>query len=118
MIKNIKDLKVYNESYKLAMEVFALTKRFPKSETFSLTDQILRSSRSVAMNIREGFANRRYPNVFIRQLNDALGSAEETRGWLDCARDCRYILEQEHEALDAKYDTINAMLYMLMNNWE
>ena len=73
-------MKVYNLAYKLAMEVFEMTKKFPKEETYSLTDQIRRSSRSVAINIREGFAKRKYEQVFIRQLNDALGSSEETRG--------------------------------------
>jgi four helix bundle protein len=73
------------------MEIFEITKRFPKEETFSLTDQMRKSSRTVAINIREGYAKRRYEQVFIRHLNDSLGSSEETRGWLDFARDCRYI---------------------------
>jgi len=60
MIKTVKDLKVYNRGYKLAMEIFEITKKFPKEETYSLTDQIRRSSRSVAINIREGFAKRKY----------------------------------------------------------
>lgn len=81
-IKSIDDLKVYNLAFELAMEIFKLTLNFPKEERFSLTDQIRRSSRSVAINIREGFAKRKYENVFIRHLNDALGSSEETRGWL------------------------------------
>ena len=55
-IKSVKDLKVYQMAYKLAMEIFEITKKFPKEETYSLTDQIRRSSRSVAMNIREGYA--------------------------------------------------------------
>ncbi len=77
------DLEVYRLAFDLAMEVFELTKKFPKEEKYSLTDQIRRSSRSVPINIREGFAKRRYENLFIRHLNDAMGSSEETRGWLD-----------------------------------
>ena len=117
-IKSIKDLRVYNLAYKLAMEVFEMTKKFPKEETYSLTDQIRRSSRSVAMNIREGFAKRKYEQVFIRQLNDAFGSSEETRGWLDFSLDCKYISKEEHETLDMQYDEVNAMLYSLMKHWE
>ena len=117
VIKGIKDLKVYNLSYKLAMEIFNITKKFPKEETYSLTDQVGRSSRSVAMNIREGFAKRKYKQVFIRHLNDALGSSEETRGWLDSALDCKYILEKEYRDLDSQYKEVGAMLYSLMNNW-
>ena len=116
-IKSVKDLKVYQMAYKLAMEIFEITKKFPKEETYSLTDQIRRSSRSVAMNIREGYAKRRYEQVFIRHLNDSLGSSKETRGWLDFSLDCKYISNEEYEKLDKQYNEVNAMLYSLMNNW-
>ena len=117
-IKNVKDLKVYQLAYKFALEIFKIYKTFPKEETYSLTDQIRRSSRSVAINIREGFAKRRYEQVFIRHLNDNLGSSEETRGWLDFSLDCGYISKQIHKHLDGKYDEVNAMLYSLMKNWQ
>jgi four helix bundle protein len=118
VIKNVKDLKVYLLSYHLAMEIFETTKKFPKEETYSLTDQMRRSSRSVSINIREGYAKRRYEQVFIRHLNDSLRSSEETRGWLDFAKDCMYITKSEHKKLDNSYDQVNAMLYSLMNNWQ
>ena len=116
-IHSIRDLKVYEVTYKLAMEIFELTKRFPKEETYSLTDQLRRSSRSVAINIREGFAKRKYKPLFIRHLNDALGSSEETRGWLDFSLDCRYLTKDQHDELDKRYDEANAMLYSLMHRW-
>jgi len=117
-IKSVKDLKVYNIAFELAMEIFKLTQGFPKEEQYSLTDQIRRSSRSVAINIREGFAKKRYENVFIRHLNDSMGSSEETRGWLDFSVKCRYIDPKVHETLDTSYDEVNAMLYSLMKNWK
>lgn len=117
-IKSVKDLKVYVLAYELAMEVFEITKRFPKEEIYSLTDQIRRSSRSVAINIREGFAKRKYEQVFIRHLNDALGSSDETRGWLNFSLDCNYMPEEQHQHLDKRYDEVNAMLFSLMDNWE
>lgn len=117
-IKNIKDLKVYNLAFELAMEIFNLTLNFPKEERYSLTDQIRRASRSVAINIREGFAKRKYQNVFIRHLNDSLGSSEETRGWLDFALSCGYIAQASHNNLDGKYDDVNAMLFKLIANWQ
>ena len=100
------------------MEIFGITKKFPKEETYSLTDQIRRSSRSVAINIREGFAKKKYEQVFVRHLNDALGSSEETRGWLDFSLDCKYISKEEHKKLDSQYDEVNAMIYTLMHKWE
>jgi len=99
------------------MEIFEITKKFPKEEIHSMIDQIRRSSRSVAINIREGFAKRKYENVLIRHLNDALGSCEETRGWLDFALDCKYISKEIQEKLDKKYNETSAMLYSLMKNW-
>lgn len=83
-----------------------------------MTDQMRRSSRSVSINIREGYAKRRYEQVFIRHLNDSLGSSEETRGWLDFAEDCMYITKDKHKKLDDGYDKVNAMLYRLMSNWQ
>lgn len=118
MIKSVRDLNVYQLTYRLAMEIFEITKRFPKEETYSLTNQMRKSSRSVAINIREEYAKRRYEQVFIRHLNDSLGSSEETRGWLDFARDCRYITKDEYKKLDDRYDEVNAMLYSLTNNWQ
>ena len=117
-IRSVKDLNVYNLAFELAMEIFKLTLSFPKEERYSLTDQIRRSSRSVAINIREGFAKRRYENVFIRHLNDSIGSSEETRGWLDFSVNCRYIDQKTHDRMDKSYDEVNAMLYRLMNNWK
>jgi four helix bundle protein len=117
-IKCVRDLKVYNIAFELAMEIFKITQDFPKEEQYSLTDQMRRSSRSVAINIREGFAKKRYENVFIRHLNDAIGSSEETRGWLDFSVRCRYIDPKMHEKLDSAYDEVNAMLFSLMRNWK
>ena len=117
-IKSVKDFKVYNLAFELAMEIFKLTLTFPKDEKYSLTDQIRRSSRSAAINIREGFAKRKYENVFIRNLNDSLGSSEETRGWLDFAISCGYMSQMSHESLDSRYDEVNAMLFSLMNSWK
>ena len=118
VIKSVKDLKVYQMAYKLAVEIFEITKKFPEDEIYSLTVQIKKSSRSVAINIREGFAKRKYEQVFIRHLNDALGSSEETKGWLDFSLDFGYISKEEHKQLYGDYDEVNAMLYSLMNKWQ
>lgn len=117
-IQSVKDLKVYELAYDLTKKVFEITRKFPREETYSLTDQIRRSSRSVAINIREGYAKRRYEQIFIRHLNDALGSSEETRGWLDFSLDCEYITKEEHRDLDSKYSEVGAMLYSLMKSWK
>lgn len=70
-IRSHKELDVYKLSFDSAMEIFRLSKNFPKEETYSLTDQIRRSSRSVAANISEGFRKRKYPKSFVAKLSDA-----------------------------------------------
>ena len=80
MDNGFKDLKVYQMSYKLAMEIFRLSKSFPKEEIYSLTDQIRRSSRSVCGNIAEAYRKRRYPKHFTSKITDADGEASETTG--------------------------------------
>ncbi|MFH1665001.1 MAG: four helix bundle protein [Candidatus Omnitrophota bacterium] len=117
-IKNVGDLKVYQLSYELAMVIFGVTANFPKEEKYSLIDQMRRSSRSVAINIREGYAKRKYGRVFVRHINDALGSSEETRGWLKFSVDCGYIQKEEFLAIDKQYGELGAMLFSLMKNWK
>jgi four helix bundle protein len=73
-----RDLKVYQLAYRLAMEIFEVSKGFPKDERYSLTDQVRRSSRSVAANIAEAFRKRQYPNMFVSKLADADAEATET----------------------------------------
>ena len=73
MLRGHRDLKVFQLAYRLAMEIFRESRAFPKEERYSLTDQIRRSSRSVASNIAEGFRKRRYPNMFISKLADSDG---------------------------------------------
>ncbi|PIS27313.1 MAG: diversity-generating retroelement protein bAvd family protein [Candidatus Marinimicrobia bacterium CG08_land_8_20_14_0_20_45_22] len=117
-IESIKDLTVYNLSYELSMKIFELTKTFPRDEMYSLTDQLRRSSRSVPMNIREGFAKRKYKRIYLRHLIDALGSAEESRGWLEIAKDCSYTNQEIQCALDSEYDHLCASLTKLIKSWE
>ena len=119
-IRRHRDLKVYQLSFEAGMEVFHLTKKFPREETYSLTDQIRRSSRSVSGNIAEAFRKRRYPKSFIAKLSDAEGEAAETQVWLDYALATKYINKEEHQILNDKYEHIIAMLINMTNkpeNW-
>ena len=92
MIKTVSDLEVFKISYQLAMDIFHTTRSFPKEERYSLTDQIVRSSRSISANIAEGWGKRIYENEFKRHLIYAMGSLEETKVWLYFSRDCSYII--------------------------
>ncbi len=118
MIKSFKDLEVYNLSYELAMDIFRLTRSFPKEEVYSLTSQVVRSSRSVAANLSEGWAKRNYENVFKQQMINSLGSNSETQTWVDFAKDCGYISEEDHDEFSIKIDELGRKLTRLYQNWK
>lgn len=103
-------LKAYQVAYQLAMEIFADSKRFAPEERFALTDQIRRSSRSVAANIAEGYRKRRYRNMFVSKLLDADSEATETQVWLDFARDCGYLSPDRHKDLALRHQEVGRML--------
>jgi four helix bundle protein len=77
------DLEVYRKALDAAMRIFELSKRFPKEETYSLTDQIRRSSRSVCANLAEAWRKRRYEAAFVSKLSDGETEAAETQVWLE-----------------------------------
>ena len=114
-LKGHRDLKVYQLAYKLAMDIFNASKSFPKEEKYSLTDQIRRSSRSIAANIAEGFRKRQYPKMFVSKLADADGEAAETQVWLDFARDCEYLTTPRHNELIKGYEEVGKMLGTMMS---
>ncbi len=104
--------------YQLAMEIFELTKNFPPEEKYSLTDQIRRSSRSVAANIAEGYRKRQYPKSFVSKMSDADGEATETQVWLAFSRDCKYLTAERCENLLTRYEEVGRMLGGMIRNPE
>ncbi|MCK6620854.1 MAG: four helix bundle protein [Calditrichaceae bacterium] len=110
MAGDFRELKVYQLAYQLAMEIFHLSKTFPREEMYSLTDQIRRSSRSVCTNIAEGYRKKRYPRHFTMKMSDADGETSETTVHLDFAKDCSYITEDIHNSLIQRYQEVGKML--------
>jgi len=115
---SFKSLKVYQLSYELAMDIFEITKNFPKDERYSLTDQIRRSSRSVCSNLAEAYRKRIYPKNFTSKITDADGESSETVVWINFAFDCKYINEEIKDGLLKKYDEVGKMLGSMANNPE
>ena len=116
MEEGFKSLNVYKIAYKLAMEIYNLSKSFPKEEIYSLTDQIRRSSRSVCTNIGEGYRKRNYPKHFSSKMTDADGECSETIIWLDFAKDCKYISIAKHKELHSQYQEVGKMLGSMIDN--
>ncbi len=117
-MRGFRDLKVYQLAFKLAMDIFNESKAFPKDERYSLTDQIRRSSRSVAANIAEGFRKRQYPNMFSSKMADSDAEATETQVWLDFALDCGYMTQVRHDELLYSYEEIGKMLSVMIEHPE
>lgn len=118
MIKTIFDLDVFKISHSIAMDIFVQARVFPKEEKYSLTDQVIRSSRSVAANIAEGWGKRIYENEFKKHLVYAMGSLEETKVWLLFAKDCHYVTEEIYSEFCKKNDEAGAKLYKLYGSWK
>jgi four helix bundle protein len=115
-INSAKELEVYKKAYQLAMEIFNLSKSFPAEERYALTSQIRRSSRSIAMNLREAWAKRRYEAHFVAKLSDCDGENSETDTSLDFAHDCGYITTEQHDQLATLCSEIGRMLGAMLRN--
>jgi four helix bundle protein len=111
-----KDLLLYKKSFSLAMEIFVLTKQFPKEETYSLTDQIRRSSRSTNITTTEAYRKRRYPNHFISKLTDVDMENSETQGWLEFAKECHYISKEVYDILYAQSAEMGRIVQYMIDN--
>ena len=109
-VTRFQDLEVYKLARQLAREIFELSKRFPKEEMYSLTDQIRRSSRSVGAQIAEAWGKRKYEKHFVSKLTDSDGEQLETQHWLDTAKDCSYLAEDVADNLLSRYVAIGKML--------
>jgi len=113
--KSHRDLIVYQKTRALANEIFDLTKSFSRDETYSLTDQNRRSSRSVGAQIAEAWAKRRYEKHFISKLTDADGEQHETQHWLETAQDCEYLSQAKAQELVERCREIGRLLGSMMD---
>lgn len=117
MVRKHTELDVYKRAFAAAMELFRLSKRFPREETYSLTDQVRRSSRSVCANLAEAWRKRRYEAAFISKLSDCEAEAVETQTWIQFAVECEYLHRDEAEKLYREYDEIIAMLVAMIRDF-
>ena len=116
LIQTHRDLEVYRRAFDAAMEIFELSKRFPREETYSLTDQIRRASRSVNANLAEAWRKRRYQAAFISKLSDAETEAAETQTWIDFAVACNYLELEVGERLKDEYEQLIRMIVSMANH--
>jgi four helix bundle protein len=113
--RTFRELRVYQLARSASSEIFQASKRFPREEQYSLTDQIRRSSRATKAMICEAWARRRYKAVFISKIDEALGEATETQSWLDDALDCGYLEPGHFQKMDGDWRSIAAMLARMID---
>ena len=110
------DLLAYKKGFEVAMEIFELTKSFPKEETYSLTDQVRRSSRSFTITIAEAYRKREYPKYFHSKLTDSDAENSETQGWLEYSLACNYITNEMYNHIVEKSKEVGRFInYMILN---
>lgn len=113
---SFKTLLAYQKGFDLAMEIFHMTRDFPKSEMFGLTSQMVRSSRAVCSNIAESYRKRQYEKHFKSKLSDADSENGETQLWLDFALASDYIKEDKKQELQYKSEEIGKLINYMINN--
>ena len=117
-MSTFRDLKVYQKAFKLAMDIFELTKSYPDEEKFGLTIQIRKSSRSVCSSIAEGYRKRKYPAHFVSKMTDADMENSETQVWLDFSLSCKFITKQIYVEYKLRSEEIGRMLNHMIENPE
>src|SRR5687768_9961841 len=117
-IQTHRDLEVYRKAFDASMNIFRLSKQFPKEETYSLIDQIRRSSRSVCANLAEAWRKRRYEAAFVSKLSDAETEAAETQVWLEFAVKCGYVDAEAARPLYQTYDEALRTIVGMINHPE
>jgi four helix bundle protein len=118
VIKSHEELEVYKLAFDAAMQIFGISKNFPREEIYSLTDQIRRSSRSVCSNVAEAWRKRRYEAAFVSKLSDSEAEAAETQVWIRFSVKCNYITNDNGEELYKTYDNIIGKLVNMINKPE
>ena len=116
-MQSYKDLEVYTRSYSLALQVHKLTLNYPDFEKRELASQMRRASKSVALNIGEGYASRQSSEDFKRFLVMSIGSCDEMKILVEFSHDLGYIKKEVYTELKEQYEQLGKMLYRLHQNW-
>lgn len=114
-VKHFRDLEVYKLCRQLSKELFELSKSFPREETYSLTDQMRRASRSVDAQIAEAWGKWKYEKHFVSKLTDAIGEQLETQHWIETALDCSYISLEISKDLLSRYIVVGDMITSMID---
>lgn len=117
MIKSYTDLQIYKDAYRLSLDIYKLTQKFPKEETYGIISQIRRATVSVALNIAEGYG-RQSKEEFRRFLKISLGSNNETMTLLELSKDLEYLNIEEYQKLKNQYILLGKRIHKVIECWK
>ena len=118
-IKAFEDLEVFQRAYKLSLEIHRVSLTMPAIEQYALADQLRRASKSICVNVAEGFAKQGYSAAeFKRFIQMSIGSADEMRVWVRYGHDLGYIDQETWQRWRDEYQAIAKMLQGIYRSWK
>ena len=115
-MKTYKELEVYQEGYRLTLEMYRMTVVFPKEEQYGIVSQLRRASSSIPTNIAEGYG--RISRLEMgRFLKMSIGSCNEMKVLLELSKDLKYISEEEFKKLIERYEVLGKRLYKFLQSF-
>ena len=112
-MQDFKKLKIWEKAHNLTLEIYKITKGFPKEEQYGLTSQLRRACASIPTNIAEG-CGRDGDKEFKRFLQIAMGSACEVEYLVLLTKDLKYIKNNEAEIIQKEIVTLKKMISTLI----
>ena len=118
-VVSFRDIIAYQKAYQLSLEIHRDSLGFPRIEQFAVADQIRRASKSIALNVAEGFGRKNQSSLaeFKHFLLIAQGSCDETRSLLDYCKDLNYISQEQHEKYESLCQEIGKLLNSMRTTW-
>ena len=121
MINSFRDLIAFQKAYQMSLEIHRLTLEFPRYEQMELANQLRRASKSICLNIAEGFGRKQLGTLqeFKRYMVIALGSCDEVqvRVALDYCKDLSYIDAEQHVRYELICNEIGKLLHNMLTKW-
>ena len=117
MIRNFKDLEIYQKSKELVKDIYMMTERYPEEEKYNVISQLRRSVLSIPLNIAEGYG-RKSKEDFKRFLKISLGSSNEVEALLEISKELDYIKEEEYKKISKENEIVGKMIYRVIERWK
>ena len=118
-VQRFEELEVFKRAYTVSLDIHRVTLGMPQIEQHALADQMRRASKSICVNVAEGFGKQSQSKAeFRRFILVAIGSSDEMRVWLRYCLDLQYISKEQWSVWRDEYEQISKMLQGLVKALE